>query len=155
MGVNSGFYIALLVVHIAATVALFGPSLLFPSIMRKALELRGSNGASLVKTMLVANGPMAVGALVVLILAGVGLVIVSDGAWEFGDRWISAGFTIALALLGVGWLLVQPAIKKLESALANNESDEKLNTLKAQISMSTGLIHLGMVVAIVLMVWKP
>ncbi len=154
-GVNSALYYALLVVHILSIVAIFGPALVFPSLARKAIDLKGESGASVMKIAQFANGPIALGGLVALVLAGIGLVVVSDGAWGFDEPWISAGFAIALALFGVGWFMTQPAITKLRAALSESASDEKLRTLRSQLAMSTGFMHLAMAVAVVLMVWKP
>lgn len=154
-GVNSHFYNLLFVVHVIAIVGLFGPALLFSRLTRKASELRGEAGASVMKVALFANGPLALGSLIALVLAGIGMVIVSDGAWGFDAAWISASFAIAFALFGIGAFWLQSAIKNFAELLTNNGNDEEVRKSRAQIAMSTGFIHIALVIALVLMVWKP
>jgi hypothetical protein len=133
---NSGVYKVFLFVHILAVIAAFGPGLLY------ALGVRGG----LHREVTDAHTRISIPAIVVVGIAGFGLVGLSDKVWKFSQIWVSLGGLIWLLVVLDAVLLLRPA---LAGATAGDDKS------KGRVAMATGLLHLGMVVAVFLMVFKP
>lgn len=159
-GVGSTSYRVLLVVHILAFVAAFGPTLVYGLVSRTAADRGGEPGSAVAALGPLLNSRASLPALVVTAVAGMVLVVLSDGAWEFGSTWVSVAFTIVVLLLLVGWFVLGPALRSLETAVRDtastgDTSGDKVRTARKMVALTTGAFHLGLVIVIVLMVWKP
>lgn len=160
-GIGSFLYNALLVTHIIAIVAAFGPPLAITSIMRLARQQGGEQGAKTAGLASFAFNQISTPAAVVTVLAGILLVVVSDGAWSFSQAWISAAFTVVLLLVLIGSFVLAPALAKGAQLIAGStngedpSSAEETGKNKAMIAMGTGFYHLGLLIIVVLMIWKP
>jgi len=119
--------------HFVAAVAAFGPLFLYPG-LRKAGETR-----TIAKTHMQLTLP----ALVLLWVFGMGLAGMSDGIFKMSQAWLSAALLVWVVLAAVSWFLIKPAL---------NDSSESAN---AKLSAGIGVTHLGLVVGLVLMIWKP
>lgn len=119
--------------HILAAIVAFGPLFLYPG-LRKAGET--SAIASL-------HMRMAFPALILLWVLGMGLAGMSEDAYEVSQLWLSLSIVNWVLLVAVSWFLIRPAITDQSQAAA------------ARLAAGTGLTHLGLVVGLVLMIWKP
>lgn len=117
--------------HIITVVSAFGPVLLYPG-LKKAGET---------KTIARLHMMMTVPSMVLLWVFGMGMAGV--GELSMGAAWLSISFVLWLALLAVSWLLIRPAI-----------SDESPSAI-SKMAAGSGITHLGLVVALILMIWKP
>ena len=111
-GVGSFVYNLLLTVHIIAVVAAFGPPLVITRVLKLAREQGGDAGAKTASLASFAFNKVSLPAAIGAVVAGVLLVVVSDGAWSFSQPWISAAFTVILLLVLIGFFVVAPAIAK-------------------------------------------
>lgn len=134
--VSSGAYKVFLFVHVLAVIAAFGPGLLY------SVGVRGGIHRELTDV----HTRISIPAVVVVGIAGFGLVGLSDKAWKFDQAWVSLGALVWLLVVLDAVLLLRPA---LASATVGNDK------AKGKVAMATGLLHLGMVVALLLMVFKP
>jgi uncharacterized membrane protein len=130
---NGTFYKILLVLHILAVIGAFGPLFLYGRVART-----GSTAEMARFHMRSAFPP-----LVFIFVFGMGLIGLSDGNYSFGQTWIILSFLIWAVLVAVSWFMVRPALR--------DESDRARSRLAAGI----GITHLGMVVAVALMVFRP
>jgi hypothetical protein len=127
------------VLHIASVVAAFGPVLVYPT-LRKA-----SDRASLARLHMRIVMP----ALLLTWIFGMGLAGLSkpDGAdepvFKVSETWLTLAVIDWVVLMAVGWFLIRPAISD-SSARANS-----------RFAAGVGITHLGLVVGLVLMIWKP
>src|SRR5262245_32610151 len=127
------------VLHIAAVVAAFGPVLVYPTLRK------GGDRASLARL----RTHIVMPALFLVWIFGMGLAGFSkpDGAddpvYKMSQTWLVVALLVWVALMAAGWFLIRPAIK---------DSSEKAN---ARFSAGVGITHLGLVIALVLMIWKP
>jgi hypothetical protein len=131
--IDGTLYKIFLILHILAAIGAFGPLFVYTSLMRTAST----------SEMARIHMRMAFPALVALFVFGTGLVGLSDGAYGFGQAWVIVSLLIWLVLLAVSWFLVFPALR--------DDSEPARGRLAAGI----GVTHLGMVVALALMVFKP
>lgn len=117
--------------HIITAVSAFGPVLLYPG-LKKAGET---------KTIARLHMMLTFPSLVLLWVFGMGMAGV--GELSMADPWLSISIIVWLALVAVSWLMIRPAI--------SNDSPAAISKMAA----GSGITHLGLVVALVLMIWKP
>jgi hypothetical protein len=119
--------------HILSVVAAFGPLFVYPSM------IRAGAGAEVAKWHLRLSLP----ALVLVWEFGVGLVGLSDDAVEMTEGWIVASLIIWVALVVVSWFLIRPSLA---------DTGERARSM---LAAGIGITHLGLVVMLWLMVFKP
>lgn len=135
MGFSTGFQI-LVLIHILAAFVAFGGNFVQPALARA-----GADDAALHKVNMFIQLP----AMVVLWVAGMGALGMSklpgadDPYYSVSQTWVS----IALLV----WLIAMV----LQYLVARGYQSGK----KAQIPMLTGILHVCLVVALYLMIWKP
>jgi uncharacterized membrane protein len=153
--VGDDFYNVLLAVHIGSIIAAFGPTLVYILLSKKAVEKGGEAGAALASISPVLNARSSLPALVVAMLAGIGLILQSDEAYTFEKPWVSASFTIVLVLVLLSWFFLTPMLKRLQKVVADGASPDEIRSARGAVAMATGLLHLGMTALLILMIWKP
>jgi UDP-N-acetylmuramyl pentapeptide phosphotransferase/UDP-N-acetylglucosamine-1-phosphate transferase len=118
--------------HIAAAVVAFGPLLVYPT-LREAAPQR------LAKLHMTMSFP----ALLLLWVLGMGMAGMSDDTFKVSQTWMVLAIIDWAILMVVSWFLIKPAI---------TDSSEPA---RAKFSAGVGITHLGMVVGLILMIWKP
>jgi uncharacterized membrane protein len=155
-GTNTNSYKILLVMHIAAVVAAFGPTLLYPMLTRMARAFPGEAGERLARIPFKLNTRMFLPALVAVAVLGMLLIADSSNTWSMSQQWISAAFAVVIALILISWFLLRPAQARLaEGLVKGDEGAAQVRSARAIIGVSTGMYHLGLVVVLCLMIWKP
>jgi hypothetical protein len=107
------FYDVIVFVHVAAVLAAFGPTFAYPIL--QAVAERSSPRSlpfmwrSLTRIDLALLTP---GAIVVL-LAGIYLVLSSDGPWDWDDTFVGVGMVAIVVLLGLVHGVLRPTERKL------------------------------------------
>lgn len=129
--ISTGYQIMALL-HIAAAVVAFGPLLVYPTLKAAAPD-------RLAKLHMTITFP----ALVALWVFGMGLAGMSDDAFKMSQTWLALAIVDWVILMAVSWFLIKPAITDTtESAMS-------------KFSAGVGVTHLGMLVGLILMIWKP
>lgn len=126
-------YRTMALLHILSAIVAFGPMFLYPG-LRKARET---------STIAQMHMRMTFPALVVLWVLGMGLAGMSKGAYEMSQLWLSLSIVVWVALIAVSWFLIRPSIADQSEAATK------------KLSAGVGITHLGLVVGLVLMIWKP
>jgi uncharacterized membrane protein len=121
------------ILHIVAVVAAFGPLFLYPS-LRQAGET-----ATIAKLHM----RLALPAMALIWVIGMGMAGMSDDAIKVADTWVALSILIWAVLMLVSWFLIRPAI---------TDPSEKATSM---LAAGTGVTHLLLVVALYLMVFKP
>lgn len=119
-------------VHIVAAVAAFGPMLVYPT-------LRATDPARLAKLHMAISFP----ALVVLWVVGMGMAGMSEDNFKMSQTWLVLAIVDWAILMVVSFFLIKPAIT------------DTSESARSKFAAGTGITHLGMVVGLVLMIWKP
>lgn len=136
---NSTGYRILGLLHIVSAIVAFGPLFLYPG-LRKSGETR---------TMASMHMKMTFPALVALWVFGMGLAGMSkpEGSdellFKMSQTWLVLSIVLWLVLVAVSWFLIRPSI---------NDTSESANS---KLAAGTGITHLGLVIGLVLMIWKP
>jgi ABC-type branched-subunit amino acid transport system permease subunit len=125
--------------HVASVVAAFGPVLVYPT-LRKA-----GDAASIARL----HTRLVMPAMFLMWVFGMGLAGLSkpDGAdepvYKVSETWLALAVVDWVILMAVGWFLIRPSI---------TDRSDSANT---RFSVGVGVTHLGLVVGLALMIWKP
>ena len=132
-------YRIMAMLHILAAVVAFGPLFLYPG-LRKAGETA---------TIAAMHMRLVFPALIVLWVLGMGLAGMSkpagadDNIYEMSQLWLTLSILNWVVLVAVSWFLIRPAISDTSEAATS------------KLAAGTGVTHLGLVVGLILMIWKP
>ena len=129
---NNDLYRILYFVHLFSAIAAFGPLFLYPRLQR----------AGETESIARLHMRFVFPALVVLWVAGMGMAGVGKISLA-GTPFITATIVLWLMALVVSWFLIRPAI---------TDSSESANS---KLAAGVGITHLGLVVGLILMIWKP
>ena len=99
MGINSGIYKLVLVLHILTAIVGFGAMLLNGIYGQQARSRKGSEGLAISQANFLVSR-IGMFFIYAVFIFGVLLVVLSDKAWSFSDSWIVAA--IVLYVLGIG-----------------------------------------------------
>jgi len=157
--VSTAFKICLLL-HVLSAVAAFGPAFAFPFASRAGNEAAAA--------MLKATQRVMIPAMVGVIVFGALAVVASDDAFEMSDAFVSIGFVLAFLAVGVAAAIVLPAQRRLSAGeraagagsgdgagSGSGLTDEGRAALRGRVAGGTGALHLILLVAVIIMIWKP
>ncbi len=130
---DSAGYRIMSLLHLLSAVVAFGPLFLYPG-LRKAGETQ---------TLAAMHMRMVFPALVLLWVLGMGLAGMSEDAYELSQTWLSLSILNWVVLIAVSWFLIRPSITDTSESAT------------ARLAAGTGITHLGLVVGLILMIWKP
>lgn len=129
----SDLYQIFAVLHLIAVVAAFGPLFVYPSMQR----------AGATQAVARVHLFLALPALVLVWVLGMGLVGMSKDSIEMSQTWIVLSLVGWVVMMLVSWFLIRPAL------------DDGGPDARRKLSAGLGITHLLMVVTIFLMVFKP
>lgn len=118
--------------------------------------------------MLKATQRVMIPAMVGVIVFGALAVVASDDAFEMSDAFVSIGFVLAFLAVGVAAAIVLPAQRRLSAGeraagagsgdgagSGGGLTDEGRAALRGRVAGGTGALHLILLVAVIIMIWKP
>lgn len=126
-------YRLMAMIHILTAIVAFGPLFLYPNV-------RKSGDTATLASM---HMRMTFPALILMWVVGMGMAGMSEDAYELSQLWLTLSILNWVVLVAVSWFLIRPAI--------NDTSESAV----ARLAAGTGITHLGLVVGLVLMIWKP
>jgi hypothetical protein len=126
-------YRLMALLHILSAIVAFGPLFLYAG-LRKAGETQ---------TMAALHMRMTFPAMVVLWVLGMGLAGMSEDAYTMSQTWLALSLVLWALLIAVSWFMIRPSITDPGEAATS------------KLMAGTGITHLGLIVGLVLMVWKP
>ncbi len=167
MGLNSGIYKLLLVLHLMAVIAGFGPTLLAGAFGAKAKARGGREGQAIAETTYDVLSTWGTWIIYTVPIFGILLVITSDDAWQFSDTWISLSFLLYIVSLGIVHAVLYPNLRRMNQLMAELHAGgppggggpppqvAELEARGKRAGALGGLLNVILVVIVVLMVWKP
>jgi len=156
--VDADYKIALFL-HILAVVLAFGPTFGYALFFSVAPQHPRATPAILAGVQKCDRYLVNPG-MVVLLLAGIGLLIAGDGAWETSDVFVSFGIIAIIVLFGLQHAFFQPQVRKakelaerdLKAGDALSPEFEALGQRIGQVGTLAGVI---VVVTVFFMTYKP
>jgi uncharacterized membrane protein len=170
VGINSGIYKFLLVLHILSAIVGFGSVILNGIYGQQAKTKKGPEGLAIMHAnFLVAR--IAEFFIYAVFIFGFLLVLVSDDVWSFGDTWIWASMLLFVFALGLSHGLLIPNVRKMiglmeqlvamgpppagATATAPPTQVVEMEERGRVVGMTSTVLDLMLVVILALMVWKP
>ncbi|MCP5031561.1 MAG: DUF2269 family protein [Actinomycetia bacterium] len=160
MGTSSALFQIVILLHIAAAIVGFGGMIAHSTYHARAFRAP----AGIARTLLEATSGVAKWAdygIYAVLPLGIVAIAVSDETFSMGDPWVSASFLVWFLLLGAIHGAVRPAIKTMTGRAEAVEpgtvleTDDEASTAAQKLMIGEGASQLLLVIALVLMVWKP
>lgn len=169
MGVNSGIYKFILVLHLMAVIAGFGPTLLAPAFGAQAKARRGTEGLAIAEATFEVISKYAEWIIYSVPIFGILLVLVSDDAIKFSDMWITLSFTLYIVALGLVHAVHFKNLKRMNVLMAELAAGPppgaagggpppqvaELEARGKQVALVGMVLNVLLVIIVFLMVWKP
>lgn len=154
LGVDSGWYQALVVVHLASAVVGFGGSAVGTVMLRRAWAEGPDAAAAVRRSFEFASNRLIDIAAYLAGIAGVVAVIV--GPWNFRKDWVTIAFILYFAWLAIAHGALRPTGAKLATAMDDGpERASDAERLRRRAELWSALSNLIVVAAIAVMVVKP
>jgi len=156
--VDPGYKITLFL-HILAVVLAFGPTFGYAFFFSVAPQHPRAMPAILTGVQKIDRYLVTPG-MIVLLLAGIGLLASSDGAWDGSDAFVIVGFIAIIALFGLQHSFFRPQTQRAkELAERDLKAGEELSAEFLEVSERLGkvgrLAGIIVVVTIFFMTYKP
>ena len=164
VGLNSGIYKILLLLHILTVVVGIGAVMLNGIYAAQSQKNPGAPGRAISEANEYVSS-VAEKVIYLIPIFGILLVLVSDDAWKFSQTWIWLAILVYIAAIGVAHSVLIPGHRRINELLREMENAppaggappqvaeiEKLGQRQAMAGMFN---NLAVVVLIALMIWKP
>ena len=171
MGIDSGIYKLLLVLHILSAIVGFGGVMLNALYGLQARKRRGSEGLAIVEANYFVSTQVAQRAIYLVFVFGVLLVLTSDEVWSFGDRWVNLAMGLYIVALGLSHGVLLPNVQRMQALMGELISmgppppqgatsgpppqAVELENRGKTVGMVAAVNNLIVVTVLTLMVWKP
>ena len=169
MGVNSGIYKFVLVLHLMAAIAGFGPTLLAPAFGAQAKARRGKEGLAIAEATFNVISKYAEWFIYAVPIFGIVLVLVSDDAVKFSDLWITLSLTLYIVAIGLVHAIHFKNLKRMNVLMAELAAGPppgaagggpppqvaELEARGKQVALVGMVLNVLLVIIVFLMVWKP
>lgn len=169
MGVNSGIYKFLFVMHLMAVIAGFGPTLLAPAFGAQAKARKGREGLAIAEATFDVMSKYAEWIIYSVPIFGILLILVSDDAIQFGDTWISASLGLYVVAQGLVHAVHFKNLKRMNVLMGELAAGPppgaggggpppqvaELEARGKQVALVGMILNVILVVIVALMVWKP
>lgn len=168
LGVTSSVYRILLLLHILTVIIGFGSSFVYPIMGRQAAKRRGIEAQALSETSLLAA--RAVTTPVVYAAGALGLILVLAGPHEFDELWIQLALSVFIVLVLFAGIVHVPNLKRMDEltrqlatasgpppggATGPPPQAVEMEQRARRAPVTGGLLDVGLVVLLILMIWKP
>lgn len=152
---NSGWYQAVLVVHLVGAVVGFGGSALGTLMLRRAWAEGPEAAGAVRRSFEFGSSRLTEIAAYLAGIAGVVAVLVDD-RWTFRQGWVTTAFILYFAWLGIAHGALRPTSAKLADAMdAGPERSDDAERLRGRAELWSMASNLVIVAAIAVMVTKP
>jgi uncharacterized membrane protein len=157
MGVDSGFYELVLVLHILAVIVGFGGMFIAGFYGNEARNRPGREGLAVAETTLKVTGMIPTVAVCAVPILGILLVLLSDDVWKFSEAWVSLSFLLYIVLMGLATGVQVPAIRKIVALRQGAEGAQsiEMQALGRRVATVSAVVNVLWVVVLFLMVFKP
>jgi predicted integral membrane protein DUF2269 len=165
MGITSGGYKLLLLLHILTVVVGLGSMQLNGLYGRESRQRQGPEGRAIAEaTEFVSQ--IATYVIYLILVTGILLVLSSDDYFKFSDTFIWASLVLYVLALGISHGVIRPNIRTMIGLMRELETAPppaggpppqvaKLERHGRIVGTASALLHVFLVVFIALMIWQP
>ena len=168
VGLNSGIYKFLLVLHLITVVVGFGAVMLNGVYAARANKAGGREGVAISEANTFVSDRVAELFIYAVPILGILLILVSDDVWGFDQTWISLSFLLYIIGIGLSHGLLRPTVKRLNALTAQLAAAgpmpsaggpppevAEVEALGKRAGAVGAVLNVIVVLVIFLMVWKP
>jgi uncharacterized membrane protein len=168
VGLNSGIYKFLLVLHLIAVVVGFGSVMLNGVYAARAKREGGREGVAIAEANTFVSDKVAELFIYAVPILGILLIVTSDEVWKFDQKWISFSFLLYIIGIALSHAVLRPTVKKLNALTAQLAAAgpmpsaggpppevAEVEALGKRAGAVGAVLNVIIVVVIALMVWKP
>jgi uncharacterized membrane protein len=170
VGINSGIYKLVLVLHILSAIVGFGAVFLNGIYGQQARSRGGPEGLAITQANFLVSriGQFFIYAV---FLFGVLLVVLSDKAWSFSDSWIAAAIVLYIIGIGLSHGLLYPNVRRIiglqeelvamgpppAGAAAGQPPSQviELQERGRRVGLVSTVLQVDLVIILMLMIWGP
>jgi uncharacterized membrane protein len=170
VGINSGIYKLVLVLHILTAIVGFGAVLLNGIYGQQARSRRGTEGLAITQANFLVSR-IAQFFIYAVFVFGILLVVLSDKAWSFSDSWIVAAIVLYVLGIGLSHGLLMPNVRRIiglqEELVAMGPPPAgagagqpppqiiELEERGRRVGAVSAVLQVDLVLILMLMVWGP
>ena len=166
VGLNSGIYKFLLVLHILSVIVGIGAVMLNGLYASQTAKRKGPEGRAISEANYWVSG-IAEYVIYTIPIWGILLILVSDDAWKFSQTWIWLALLLYIAAVGIAHAIMIPGHKRINELLAEMETvpasgaggappqAAEAQQVGQRLAAGGMALNLLVVIIIALMVWKP
>jgi uncharacterized membrane protein len=168
MGITSGGYKLLLLLHILAVIIGLGTVALNGLYGRETRQRRGKEGLAIAEATEFVSG-IAQYVIYLIPVFGILLVFASDKVYSMSDAWISASLALFVVALGISHGVLGPNFRKMLGLMRELEAGPpagapptgpppqvaELERRGRTVGMAGASLNILLVVLTALMIWKP
>ena len=170
MGINSGIYKLVLVLHILCAIVGFGAVLLNGIYGQQARSRRGTEGLAITQANFLVSR-IAQYFIYAVFVFGILLVVLSDKAWSFSDSWIVTAMVLYILGIGLSHGLLMPNVRRIiglqeelvamgppPAGAAGGQPPTQVVELEERgrrVGLVSTVLQLDLVLILMLMVWGP
>jgi uncharacterized membrane protein len=168
VGLNSGIYKFLLVLHLIAVVVGFGSVMLNGVYAARAKREGGREGVAIAEANTFVSDKVAELFIYAVPILGILLIVTSDEVWKFDQKWISFSFLLYIIGIALSHAVLRPTVKKLNALTAQLAAAgpmpsaggpppevAEVEALGKRAGAVGAVLNVIIVVVIAPMVWKP
>jgi uncharacterized membrane protein len=168
VGLNSGIYKFLLVLHLVTVVVGFGGVMLNGVYAARAKRAGGREGVAIAEANTFVSDKVAELFIYAVPILGILLIVTSDEVWKFDQKWISFSFLLYIIGIALSHAVLRPTVKKLNTLTAQLAAAgpmpsaggpppevAEVEALGKRAGAVGAVLNVIVVVVIALMVWKP
>jgi uncharacterized membrane protein len=168
VGLNSGIYKFLLLLHLIAVVVGFGGVMLNGVYAARAKRAGGREGVAIAEANTFVSDKVAELFIYAVPILGILLIVTSDEVWKFDQKWISFSFLLYIIGIALSHAVLRPTVKKLNTLTAQLAAAgpmpsaggpppevAEVEALGKRAGAVGAVLNVIVVVVLALMVWKP
>jgi uncharacterized membrane protein len=164
VGLNSGIYKFLLVLHILSVIVGIGAVMLNGLYASQTAKRKGPEGRAISEANYWVSG-IAEYVIYTIPIWGILLILVSDDAWKFSQTWIWMALLLFVIAMGISHGVMFPSHKRVNEVLAEMERTPptggappqvtELDRLNQKLAIGGMTLDIIVVIFVALMIWKP
>lgn len=170
MGIDSGIYKVVLVLHILSAIVGFGGVMLNGVHGVQAKRRQGREGLAITESA-IAVGNVAEKVIYLVFVFGVALVLLSDETWKFSHLWVGLAMGLYIIAIGLSHGVLMPNIHRMRDLMAELADAGppppqgatagpppqvlELERRGKTVGVVSMVLNLMVVAVLALMVWKP
>jgi len=157
VGIDSGAYKFIEVLHVVAVVVGFGGMFLAGVIGAKAQARGGAGGKAVADAAFDVTEHWSQWFIYAVPVLGILLILMSDDVYKFSQMWISISFLLYVLFVGLMHGLHLPNIRRMNELMAEGGPDQvaELDARGKRAGVVGAALNLTWVVVVVLMVFQP